>query len=147
MSYSATIAFLNVLYAIKVPTRNGKALGDTEFLDMCAAYDSLPEAIKDRIENLSATHDFDKFWSKMVAMPGSKRKPLSPEQRATKPPVSHPLVQRHPLSGRKALYCNVGYVVKINELELEESDELLEFLFTHQPVSYTHLTLPTKRIV
>ena len=132
MSYSETIAFLNVLYAIKVPTRNGKALGDTEFLDMCAAYDSLPEAIKDRIENLNATHDFDKFWSKMVAMPGSKRKPLSPEQRAAKPPVSHPLVLRHPVSGRKALYCNVGYVVKINELELEESDELLEFLFTHQ---------------
>ena len=132
MSYSETIAFLNVLYAIKVPKRNGKALGDTEFLDMCAAYDSLPETIKERIENLSATHDFDKFWSKMVAMPGSKRKPLSPEQRAAKPPVSHPLVLRHPVSGRKALYCNVGYVVKINELELEESDELLEFLFTHQ---------------
>ncbi len=38
MSYSATVAFLNVLHAIKVPVRDRRPLGNTEFLDMCAAY-------------------------------------------------------------------------------------------------------------
>jgi taurine dioxygenase len=141
MSYSATIAFLNVLYALRVPRRDGMALGDTEFLDMCAAYEDLPHGIKKEIEDLTATHDFDKFWSKMVSTPGSKRKPLSDEQRATKPPVSHPLVLRHPISKRKALYCNIGYVTGLDNISETESDELLKFLFFHQlkeEFKYTH---------
>ena len=132
MSYSTTIAFLNVLYALRVPRRSGTALGDTEFLDMCAAYEDLPHGIKKEIEDLTATHDFDKFWSKMVSLPGSKRKPLSDEQRAAKPPVSHPLVLHHPISKRKALYCNVGYVTRIDNISETESDKLLQFLFRHQ---------------
>ncbi|MCG8546474.1 MAG: TauD/TfdA family dioxygenase [Alphaproteobacteria bacterium] len=132
MSYSATIAFLNVLYAVKVPTRDGRPLGDTEFLDMCAAYDALPEEWKARVAGKTATHDFDKFWAKMVAMPGTQRKPLTPEQRAAKPPVSHPIVLRHPISGRNALYCNVGYAVRVDGVSQTESDEILEYLFAHQ---------------
>lgn len=132
MSYSATIAFLNILYAVKVPTRNGKPLGDTGFLDMCAAYDALSDGMKKRIAGKTATHDFDKFWAKMVAMPGTQRKPLTPEQRAAKPPVSHPIVLRHPISGRNALYCNVGYAVRVDDVSQAESDEILEHLFAHQ---------------
>jgi taurine dioxygenase len=141
MSYSKTVAFLNILYAVKVPSRDGQALGDTEFLDMCAAYESLPEEVKERIENLNATHDFDKFWSKMITMPGTQRKALTPEQRAAKPPVSHPMVLTHPISGKKALYCNTGYVVRIDNVSSKESDDLLTFLFSHQieeRFKYTH---------
>lgn len=141
MSYSKTIAFLNVLFAVKVPMRNGRPLGDTEFLDMCAAYDALSDEMKRRIEGKTATHDFDKFWSKMVAMPGTQRKPMTPEQRAAKPPVSHPIVLRHPISGRKALYCNVGYTVRVDGVSQAESDEILEQLFAHQledRFKYTH---------
>jgi taurine dioxygenase len=132
MSYSATVAFLNVLHAIKVPVRDGRPLGNTEFLDMCAAYDALPDDLKARIEGKTAIHDFDKFWAKMVAMPGTQRKPLTPEQRAAKPPVSHPIVLIHPISRRKALYCNVGYAVRVDGVDKAESDEILDALFEHQ---------------
>src|SRR5215470_18302000 len=62
MSYSREIALANVLYAIKMPTRAGRPLGDTEFRDMHAAYRDLPETIKTRLAGRTATHDFAKFW-------------------------------------------------------------------------------------
>ncbi len=132
MSYSEPIAFLNVLHALEVPVRNGVALGATEFLDMGAAYDDLPADIKARIGGLTATHDFNKFWDEMLKRPGTQRKPLTPEQRAQKPPVSHPIVLEHPISGRTALYCTVGYVVEIDGVPKRESDELMALLFKHQ---------------
>ena len=132
MSYSATVAFLNVLFALKVPVRDGAPLGSTEFLDMAQAYDDLPVALKNRITGRTATHDFNKFWEEMLKRPGTQRKPLTPEQRRQKPPVSHPLVMEHPVSGRKSLYCNVGYVIRIDGLPAHESDEILSILFAHQ---------------
>ncbi len=47
MSYSETIAFANVLYALKVPRRDGQPLGGTEFANMHAAYDGLPDRAQD----------------------------------------------------------------------------------------------------
>ena len=49
MSYSRTIAFANVLYALEVPQRDGEPLGATQFCDMCAAWDGLPDDIKRHI--------------------------------------------------------------------------------------------------
>ena len=132
MSYSKTIAFANVLYAIKTPQRDGKPLGATEFCDMCAAYDGLSAEIKHQLEGKTALHDFNKFWEMMRRRPGNTRPPLSEVQRKTKPPVSHPVVLTHPISGRKALYANPGYAMRINELPEAQSDRLLEFLFAHQ---------------
>lgn len=132
MSYSEPIAYLNVLFAVKVPVRNGRPLGATEFLDMCRAYDELPSSLKQRIEGRTATHDFNKFWEEMLKRPSTQRKPLTPEQRRQKPPVSHPIVLEHPISGRRALYCNVGYVTHIDGMEKAESDALLQQLFEHQ---------------
>jgi taurine dioxygenase len=132
MSYSATVAFLNVLFAIKVPRRDGRALGATEFADMRVAWDDLPADIARRIEGRTATHDFDKFWEMMRQRPGSTRGPLTQEQRRQKPPVSHPIALVHPISGRKSLYCNPGYVMRIDGLPEAESAEILAFLFEHQ---------------
>ena len=132
MSYSKVIAFANVLYGIKVPQRDGKPLGATEFCDMCAAYDGLSAELKQLIDGKTALHDFNKFWEMMRRRPGNTRPPLTQMQRDTKPPVSHPLVLTHPISGRKALYANPGYAMRINELPEAQSDQLLEFLFAHQ---------------
>ncbi len=132
MSYSEPIAFLNVLYAIEVPQRDGVALGDTLFCNMRAAYDGLPEDLKNRIAGRTATHDFAKLWDEMRQRPGSIRTALTPEQRRQKPPVRHPLVLEHPVNGRKSLYCNPGYTVSIEGMPEQESNELLEFLFEHQ---------------
>jgi taurine dioxygenase len=132
MSYSRTIAFANVLYGIRIPRRNGRPLGATEFSNMHAAYEDLPADLKQRLEGMTVLHDFEKFWEMMRREKGSRRPPLTDAQRKAKPPVSHPAILAHPLTGRKVLYANPGYAVRLNELPEKESDELLEFLFAHQ---------------
>ena len=132
MSYSRTIAFANVLYGIEIPHRNGAPLGATEFSNMHAAYDGLPADLKRRLDGMTALHDFNKFWEMMRREKGSKRPPLTEAQRRAKPPVSQPLFLTHPITGRKVLYANPGYAVRINELPEQESDEVLAFLFAHQ---------------
>jgi taurine dioxygenase len=132
MSYSSTIAFANVLYAIKVPQRDGKPLGSTAFCNMHAAYDGLPEDVKQRLDGMTVLHDFNKFWDMMRRERGSQRPPLTDAQRKAKPPVSHPIFLIHPLTGRKVLYANPGYSMRINELPEKESDEMLQYLFAHQ---------------
>jgi taurine dioxygenase len=132
MSYSRTIAFANVLYALQVPRRDGKVLGATEFSSMHAAYDGLPHELKIRLDGMTVLHDFNKFWDKMRNEKGSKRPPLTEAQKKAKPPVSHPIFLTHPITGRKVLYANPGYSMRINELPQNESDEILAFLFEHQ---------------
>lgn len=139
MSYSRMVAFANVLYGIKIPKRNGKALGATQFSNMQAAYEDLPASIKKDLEGKTALHDFNKFWEMMRREKGSKRPPLTEAQKKTKPPVSHPIFLTHPLTGRKVLYANPGYAVRINELPQKESDEMLDYLFEHQlQAKYIH---------
>jgi taurine dioxygenase len=132
MSYSKMIAFTNVLYGIEIPHRDGEPLGNTEFCSMHAAYEELPDEMKAKLEGMTVTHDFAKFWDKMRSQPGSNRKPLTEAQRAAKPPVIHPLFLTHPITGKKVLYANPGYSMRINELPEEESDRILAFLFKHQ---------------
>lgn len=132
MSYNKMIAFTNILYGVEIPHRNGEALGNTEFCNMHAAYDELPADLKARLDGMTITHDFAKFWDMMRSQPGSNRKPLTEAQRASKPPVSHPIFLTHPITGKKVLYANPGYSMRINELPQEESDRILAFLFEHQ---------------
>src|SRR6185436_10585406 len=132
MSYSKTIAFANVLYGVKIPRRNGQPLGNTEFCSMHAAYDGLPPDLKKSLEGKTVLHDFSKFWDMMRREKGSKRPPLTEAQKKAKPPVSHSIFLTHPITGRKVLYANPGYSMRINELPQKESDETLEFLFAHQ---------------
>ena len=132
MSYNELIGFSNVLYGIRIPRREGKPLGNTVFANMHAAYDGLPEDLKIRLDGMTASHDFNKFWEEMRRRPGSTRPPLTPEQRAKRPPATHPVFMVHPITGRKILYCNPGYVTRINELDEAESDAVLAFLFEHQ---------------
>jgi taurine dioxygenase len=132
MSYNRTIAFANVLYGVRIPHRDGQPLGATEFSNMRAAYDDLPAELKGRLDGMTVTHDFNKFWEMMRREKGSKRPPLTEAQRKAKPPVSQPIFLTHPLTGRKVLYANPGYAMRINELPERESDEVLAFLFEHQ---------------
>ena len=132
MSYSREIALANILFAVKVPLRDGRPLGDTQFRSMHAAYEDLPADIKRRLAGRTATHDFAKFWDMMRARPGSRRGPLTPEQRAKKPPVSQPIFRTHPITGRAVLYCNPGYAMRIDGMDEAESAELLDYLFKHQ---------------
>jgi taurine dioxygenase len=132
MSYRDVMGFVNVLYGIKIPRRDGKPLGGTEFANMHAAYDDLPQELRLRLADATVVHDFEKFWEMMRREKGSQRPAMTAEQKAQRPPVVHPLFLTHPLTGRKVLYCNPGYAVRIQGLPEAESDELQQFFFTHQ---------------
>ena len=108
MSYREVMGFVNVLYGIRIPRRDGKPLGGTEFSNMHAAYDALPDEIKTRLAHATATHNFEKFWEHMRRDKNSTRPPMTEEQRRRRPPVTHPLFLTHPITGRKVLYCNPG---------------------------------------
>jgi taurine dioxygenase len=132
MSYNATIGFLNVLFAVKVPRRDGRVLGNTAFVNTQAAYEDLAPELKARLARATATHDFNKFWENMRRRPGSTRGPMTEEQRRRRPPSVHPVFLTHPITGRPVLYCNPGYAIRINELDEAESEATLATLFTHQ---------------
>jgi taurine dioxygenase len=132
MTYREVPGFVNVLYGIRIPRRDGKTLGGTEFSNMHAAYDALPDEVKTRLEGMTATHNIEKFWEHMRQNRGSQRPPMTDEQRRRRPPVIHPVFLTHPITGRKVLYCNPGFAVRINELPERDSDEMLEYLFAHQ---------------
>jgi taurine dioxygenase len=141
MSYNETIGFLNVLYAVKVPRRDGSVLGATVFVNTQAAWEDLAPDVKTRLQDATATHDFNKFWENMRRRPGSTRGPLTEEQRRRRPPSVHPVFLTHPITGLTVLYCNPGYAIRINELDEAESDRMLATLFAHQlqpKYQYTH---------
>jgi taurine dioxygenase len=148
MSYNPVIGFTNVLYAVRVPRREGRPLGATMFANMHAAYDELPGELKRLLEGATATHDFNKFWEAMRGRPGSLRPALTPQQRASRPPSVHPVFLTHPVTGRRVLYCNPGYAVRINELPEKESERVLGLLFEHQlDPRYQHTHTWTERDV
>jgi taurine dioxygenase len=132
LSYSSEIGLATLLHAKRVPVRGGRPLGDTQFRDMHRAWADLPAALQARLDGLEAVHDFAKFWDMMRARPGSARRALGPRQRAQRPPVPQPVVRVHPITGRKVLYCNPGYAVRIVGLDEGASDDLLDLLFRHQ---------------
>ena len=141
MSYRDVMGFVNVLYGIRIPRRDGKPLGGTEFSNMHAAYDALPQDLRSRLADATVTHNFEKFWEHMRRDKASTRPPMTDEQRRRRPPVEHPLFLTHPITGRKVLYCNPGYATRINGMAERESEDLLGFLFAHQlepRFRYTH---------
>lgn len=132
MSYRDVMGFVNVLYGLKIPRRDGKTLGGTEFSNMHLVYEALPEAMKHRLDGMTVSHNFEKFWENMRQNHGSDRPAMTDEQRRRRPAVVHPLFLTHPITGRKVLYCNPGYAMRINELSEKESQETLDFLFEFQ---------------
>lgn len=120
LSYEENPSDAIFLYSTQIPSQGG----DTLVTNMYMAYDALSEATKRRIAALTATHRWG--WNTGGATPK-----LNEQQSATHPDVVHPVVRRHPSTGRKILYVNPGYAMKINELPGDESDDLLEELFDH----------------
>lgn len=120
LSYEENPSDAIFLYSTKIPSSGG----DTLVANMYMAYDSLSEKTKQRIDGLTATHRWG--WNTGGATPK-----LNEEQNATHPDVVHPVVRRHPRTGRKILYVNPGYVMKINDVSEEESNDLLAELMDH----------------
>jgi alpha-ketoglutarate-dependent 2,4-dichlorophenoxyacetate dioxygenase len=99
-SYMPVPVVLGLLHAVALPPPSPFGNGETEFADMRAAYDALPQATKDAVDPLIAEHDV--FWSR--AQIGFTEFP--PGEREQYPPSRQRLVRRHPVTGRKSLYLS-----------------------------------------
>jgi len=125
-SYLEVPARCTMLYSIEVP----RVGGDTLFADQYAAYDGLPESMKRRIDGLVALHqygnrdDLDKSSRTVASV-------LSGEQERKMAWVRHPVVRRHPVTGRKALYAVSGSSFGIEGMPRDESHALLDELKRH----------------
>jgi taurine dioxygenase len=130
LSYTSMPSRGSIMQALKVPHRDGKPLGDTSFCSTAAAYDTLPDDLKRRIEGRRAIH---RFWDRYLAerKKAGQQVEVSAERRATLPDVVHPIVRTHPLSGRKCLFANEGFTIGIVGMPDGEAGELLARLYEH----------------
>jgi taurine dioxygenase len=122
--YAERPTMATLLYAIEIPSHGGNTL----FANMYAAYETLPEDVKRRIDGLKALNVYDYFSNGTVR--GASLGDLT--GRSDVPSYAHPIVRTHPDTGRKALYVNRLMTDSIAGLDRAESDRLLEFLFQHQ---------------
>lgn len=130
-SYLAVPPFATLLYAREIPTRDGVALGDTLFASAAAAYEALPATMQARIAGLGAVHSYEGKHRARAELGRSDRKAPSAEEQKRLAPVTHPVVRRHPVSGRKALYVAVGECTAIPGLAYSAAEALIEKLAAH----------------
>lgn len=106
------------LYGLAIPDRGGNTL----FASGYAAYDALPQRLKDRLEGVRGGFTY-----------GGRRQSqalLNPEDR-NRPPAMHPILRTHPETGRKSLYFDPGKILFIEGAEPAENDDLLAELETY----------------
>jgi taurine dioxygenase len=120
-SFKAVPCALTMLYGMTVPETGG----DTQFVNMYAAYDALDAATKAEIAGLRVIHVYDSSRKRNHVAK------LSAEEQAKVPAVTHPLVRTHPETGRKALYLNPNRMEQIVGMERAASDALLDRLIAH----------------
>ena len=124
MSFHPNRATYSLLNSHLIPP----SAGETEFADERAAYDALPNAMKERIETLVASHSI--WHSRMLS---GFPEPTA-EEIASRPPAEHKIVQIHPTSGRKTLYL-ASHASHIVGMPVEEGRALIKELadFATQP--------------
>jgi taurine dioxygenase len=130
MTYLKKPGFATALYAIKVPRRNGRSLGSTHFINVQAAYDDLPNDIKQRLEGAIGVNSPESYNTAVRGAGGTR--PAMATREKKRAPTLHPILMTHPITGRKVLYCDPGHVIEIEGFPQVESDELLRFLGDHQ---------------
>jgi alpha-ketoglutarate-dependent taurine dioxygenase len=121
-----------LLHGIEV-SRTG---GETQFTNLYKVYEALPESLKKRVEGRRARHNFE-HMQKLQTL-----KPLTDEERAAMPPVWHPMVRVHPITGRKSLYISPIYNDEVEGVSADEAQKLIaelaefagrpEFVYSHR---------------
>lgn len=94
--------------------------GDTLWASMYAAYDALPDHIKQMLDGMEAIHKLD-------AKPGATHE-VDPESYTG---TAHPMVRVHPETGRKALFINRMFTRQVVGMSYAESQRFLDFLLVH----------------
>ena len=122
MSYLPNPPRASALYALEVPAEGG----DTSFCSMYTAWDALPGPLQRRVEALRLKHDGT------YNSGGYVRQGVTPTgDPRTSPGTVHPLVAVHPETGRRTLYLGRRRNAYVEGLPVEDSDHLLEELWTH----------------
>ena len=124
-SYDQIPAMASILYAKEVPAVGG----DTLFASMHAAYDGLSVGLQRTLEGLSAIHSSRHVFGKDRGEGKADNRIGNSDQ--AKQDALHPMVIRHPSTGRKALYVNGNFTIGIDGWTQEESKPLLEYLYAH----------------
>ncbi len=124
-SYDAEPARGSILVAREVPPTGG----DTLFLSVAAAYDALSDGLKTTLLSLRARHSNEHVFGK------TSEHPKQLNGRFENPELTggaeHPVVIKHPVSGRPCLYVNRGFTTNFVGWTEEESAPLLEYLYEH----------------
>lgn len=121
--------FGSILRAVECPD----AGGDTIFVSLAAAYEGLSDAMKEYVAGLNAVNDFMKLHgssAKARSWKGDNFDRMD-AMRRDNPPVEHPLVRTHPITGKKHLYLSESFTTHIVGIDGDESQRLLDFLFRH----------------
>ena len=119
-SYHAIPSLATLLHAVEVPPEGG----DTQFANVALAYRALPEGTKRAIATLRAVHS----WEANRRNTGNR--PATEEEKAERPPVSHPIVRTHPDSGEKVLYVGI-HTSHVDGMPEAEGRALLDDLLDH----------------
>ena len=118
--------------------------GDTHFINLCQAYESMPEALKARISGRNAIHHSSKTLNPRVTISTERANATEYYKSAekTKKPVIQPMVRTHPNTGRQALYISPRFTIGIDGMDDAEAQPLLDDLFRHMfsntAWQYTH---------
>jgi taurine dioxygenase len=120
-SYMMNPATGAMLYALELPP----AGGTTSWVDLRAAYAGLPGRLKRAVEGRRAVFDYAK---RLGGYQGIDRV-ISPETKRKTPPVLHPLVHAHPVTGDKALYLDSTTTIGIEGMEGAQGSALLDEIY------------------
>lgn len=108
----------SILRAIELPEIGG----DTLFSNMVMAYETLDDALKEKLCRLTAVHDIARVFAKRLNKDTSSL-------HEKYPPVEHPVIRTHPETGERLIYVNIAFTDYIKGMDRKESDELLTFLY------------------
>src|SRR5882724_12117913 len=119
----------SVLYAREIPSYGG----DTLFANMYEAYDALSDGMKRLLDGLRAIHAGRPYGRAGVPadLRTSRSIAIERDNPAADREIAHPVVRRHPGSGRKALFVNAIYTLRFADMTEAESRPLLDFLYQH----------------
>ena len=126
MTFSATPPTFTLLHGQIIPEFGG----DTLWASALAAYDALSAPLRRMLDGLRAVHDFRHGFRESLAEPGGEERLAGAV--AANPPVSHPVIRRHPETGARGIYVNPLFTTHIEGLTNPESRDILNFLYRHQ---------------
>ena len=126
-SYDSAPAMGSILHAIEIPPVGG----DTVFASMPMAFETLSPKMQEIVFGLSAWHSSRHAFGTGIKDTEASRSGRYRNPEAATQDVLHPIVIRHPLSGRKCLYVNPGFTTHIDGLSEAESEAILAMLYRH----------------